>query len=372
MRNAIIAAGIVFLSLSGLLSCSGREQEERAPQLRPVRAVQVYSTGAARQRSFSGVARAGVEARISFKIPGNVERIFVKVGDTVDPGDPIAELDDTDNRLQVEDAEAALAQAQAKERNASTEYERVRGLYENRNASRQDLDAARTVFESAQASVQSIQKRLELARRQLGYCHLEAPVAGSIASMEVEVNENVSAGQTICLLTAGSDIEVEVAIPEVLITGVREGDAVTVEFDALPNRTFSARVTEVGVAATGVATTFPVTVRLDQADDDVLSGMAAEVTFSFGNGGGSSRIVVDSFAVSEDRLGRFVWVVSPSAEPDVGVVERRAVTIGGLVDQGIEITGGLEDGEWVVTAGVSKLSDGERVRFETGVGTGEE
>jgi RND family efflux transporter MFP subunit len=365
MRVNTITTGIVFLSAFALLSCSGGNQEEKAPQLRPVRAAQVYSTGATRDRTFSGVARAGVEAKISFKIPGNVERVFVKVGDAVTVGQPIAELDDTDKRLQVEDAEASLAQAQAKERNASTEYERVRGLYENRNASRQDLDAARTAFESAGASVQSIQKRLELARRQLGYCRLEAPVAGSIASMEVEVNENVNAGQTVCLLTAGSDIEVEVAIPEVLITGVREGDAVTVEFDALPGRPFRARVTEVGVAATGVATTFPVTVRLDQADD-VLSGMAAEVTFTFGNGGGSSHIVVDSFAVSEDRRGRFVWVVSSAGEPGVGVVERRAVNIGGLVDDGIEITGGLEDGEWVVTAGMSKLADGERVRFETG------
>jgi RND family efflux transporter MFP subunit len=195
---------------------------------------------------------------------------------------------------------------------------------------------------------------------------LEAPVAGSIASVEAEVNENVQPGQTICLLTAGSDIDVEVAIPEVLISSVNEGDPVEVEFDALPGRRFPGRVTEVGVAATGVATAFPVTVRLDRAGHEVLSGMAAEVTFSFGNGDGVERMIVEAFAVSEDREGRFVWVVTPSAEEGVGVVERRSVTIGPISDEGIEVTSGLTDGEYVVTAGVSKLTDGQRVRFQPG------
>jgi RND family efflux transporter MFP subunit len=363
----VVCVGVV----PALLSCGG-EPPEPTPVLRPVRAEQVFSTGAARERTFSGVARAAVEAKISFKVGGTVERIFVKVGDAVEAGDPIAELDDTDKRLQVEDARASLTQAKAQERNAATEYERVRGLYENRTASKQDLDAARTENESATASVESIEKRLELARRQLDYCRLNAPVTGSIASMEVEVNENVQPGQTICLLTAGSDIEVEITIPEALITGVHEGDAVTVEFDAIPGRRFAGRVAEVGVAATGVATAYPVTVRLASSGDDVLSGMAAEVTLSFGGGDGAERMIVDTFAVGEDREGRFVWVVSPADEPGVGVVERRAVTIGTLTDTGIEILDGVSDGEYVVTAGVSKLSEGQRVRFEPGRDGGEE
>lgn len=370
--NTTLSTTLAFALLGALVSCSGGGEEQKKPVLRPVRAEPVFATGGARERTFSGAAQAGVEARISFKIGGTVEQVFVKVGDPVNIGDPIAALDETDKRLQLEDAQASLTQARAQERNASAEYDRVRGLYENRNASKQDLDAARTTFESASASVESIEKRLELAQRQLGYCRLNAPIAGSIASVEVEVNENVQAGQTICLLTAVSDIEVEVAIPEVLITGLHEGDAVTVEFDALPGREMAGHVSEVGVAATGAATTFPVTVRLDRTDDDVLSGMAAEVTFTFSNGGGKDRLIVDTFSVGEDREGRFVWVVKPGEEEGVGVVERRAVTIGDLADGGIEITSGLTDGEYVVTAGVTKLSDGQRVRFRPGGAGGEE
>jgi RND family efflux transporter MFP subunit len=350
--------------LAGVFSCAS-EDVETEPVLRPVRAEQVFATGAARERTFSGVARAGVESKISFKVGGTVQRLAVEVGDEVRAGQVIAELDATDYRLRAEDARASLAQAQAQERNASSEYERVRSLYENRNASKQDLDAARAAHESAEASVASIQSRLELSQRQLAYCRLAAPIAGSIASLDVELNENVRAGQTVCLLTSDSDAEVEVAIPGVLIAQISEGDAVSVGFDALPGRTVPATVTEVGVAATGTATTFPVTVRLDVSDDAIRPGMAAEVTFAFGGGDDRSRTIVKTVAVGEDRVGRFVWIVVPgeAGVAGEGVVRRREVTIGELSGDGIEIVEGLADGEYVVTAGVSKLTDGQRVRF---------
>lgn len=351
--------------VTGMVACSDNGKKAE-PVLRPVRAAQVFASGTERSRTFAGVARAGTESKISFKVKGTVERVFVKVGDAVGVGTVIAELDPTDYRLRVEDARASLNQAKAQQRNASTEYERVRGLYESRSASKQDLDAARTKFESASAAVESIEKRLELAERQLGYTKLTAPIAGSIASVEVEDNENVQAGQTVSLLTSGSSIEVEVAIPEVLIAQISEGDAVQVIFDAFPDRRLGGRVTEVGVASTGLATTFPVIVRLDAAGREVRSGMTAEVTFAFHNNGGKERYVVRSFAVGEDRKGRYVWVVGPSDSTGVGVVHRRDVTIGQIGDDGIEILDGLEDGEYVVTAGVSKLSDGQRVRFNPG------
>jgi len=77
------------------------------------------------------------------------------------------------------------------------------------------------------------------------------------------------------LLTSSGRLEVEVAIPEVLIAQVREGDEVTVKFDAIEDKRLGARVTEVGVISTGAATTFPVTVRMDKEDPDCRPGMAA-------------------------------------------------------------------------------------------------
>ena len=101
-------------------------------------------------------------------------------------------------------------------------------------------------------------KRLEQSRSQLSYTRLRAPAAGSIASVPAEVNENVQSGDEIALLTAGLRPQVIVAVPEGLIGDIERGDVVRVTFDALPGRDFAAVVTQVGVAATELTTTFPV------------------------------------------------------------------------------------------------------------------
>jgi RND family efflux transporter MFP subunit len=334
--------------------------------LRPVRTMVVYGSGSERVRSFSGTARAGLSSRISFKVSGTVEELDTRVGERVTPGQVLARLDPRDYQLRVEDAEAALDRDRAEARNAEANYARIRDLYENQNASLNDLDAARARFESARAAVASSGKKLEQARLQLDYTTLRAPTAGAIADVPVEVNENVQPGQTVAVLTSGPRPEVEVAMPEVFISAIREGQTVDVEFDALAGRVFDARVTEVGVASTGLATTFPVTVRLDEQAAEVLPGMAAEVRFRFDGGDAREWMTVPAFAVGEDRNGRFVYTVEPLGE-GVGSVERRDVVVGDLTpDGGLRIVHGLTDGDRVITAGVSRIQDGMRVRLDPG------
>jgi RND family efflux transporter MFP subunit len=348
----------------GLLmtSCADEEQAPPEPVIRPVRYQQVFGSGGARVRAFSGAAQASTETEISFKVPGTLRRLSVEVGDLVRANDLLAELDPRDYELQVEQVRASLAQGRARARNAAATYERVRGLYENNNASKADLDTARTAAESADATVRSIEKQLELAELQLSYTRLRAPVDGAVAEVPVEVNENVSTGQPVATITSGARPEVLVAVPESLITRIRRGNRVTVQFDALQGRTYGAAVTEVGVSPTKAATTFPVTARLDQANPMVLPGMAAEVAFRFAAREGGARFVVFPHAVSEDRKGNFVYVVEPSEE-GLGIVHRRHVKVGELVTEGLEILEGLADGDLVVTAGVSRIADGQQVKL---------
>ena len=359
VRFQAVCAALLAVSFS--VSC-GKEEPIPEPVIRPVRYQEVFATGGSRARTFSGTSQAALQSRLSFKVAGTIRRVPVKVGDAVKAGQVIAELDPKDYRLQVQDAEASLKSAEAQARNSDANYSRVRALYENRNASRNDLDAARAGSESAAALVRSVQKKLELARSQLSYTRLRSPVGGSIAAVNVEENENVSPGQPVVLLTSGSQLEVEVAIPEILIAQIREGDEVEIRFDAISGKRFPGAVTEVGVASTGMATTFPVTVRLKQSDPDCRPGMAAEVGFTFGSGDSRERILVPSVSVGEDRQGRFVFIVEP-AEEGFGVTRRRSVTLRDLTEEGIEILEGLKDGERVVTAGISRIQDGQKVRL---------
>lgn len=357
-----LATLAVAWTLALVVTACDQEPPAAEPVLRPVRYQEVVATGGKRTRTFSGVARAGTESRLSFRVAGTIERINATVGQEVTAGTVLARLDAKDYQLQVREAEAGVAQAEAALRNAEAEYNRVGELYENQNASKSQLDGARAQAESARAQVEGARNRLALARSQLDDTTLRAPVAGSVAEVPVEVNENVRAGQMVVHLSSGSRLEVEVGVPEVLIAQIREGEPVDVAFDALPGERFAAAVTEVGVAATGAGTTFPVTVRLTRSEPAIRSGMAAEVTFRLANGDSAARIVVPAVAVGEDRQGRFVFVVEDRGD-GTAVVHRRAVEVGELTSDGLEVSAGLEDGEIIATAGVRRLTDGLAVKL---------
>ena len=352
----LVGATVVF-------AC-GRVEDVEEPPLRPVRFVEVHAAGAERSRTFAGVAKADVESTLSFRVSGNIQRLLVRTGDRVDAGQLIAELDPTDYELRVQEAQASLIQAEARARQAGAEYERVRGLYENRNASRSDLDAARAASESARAQIDASGQRLEQARAQLSYTRLLAPTAGAIGSVPVEVNENVGAGDSVAVLTSGDRPTVDVPVPESVIRQVVRGSDVQVRFDALGGRAFDATVTEVGIMSTTLATTFPVKVQLGDPAPDVRAGMAARVIFSFPVEDTRVRYLVPPQSVAEDRGGRFVYVVEPKA-PGVGTVRRKAVTVGELTGEGLEVLEGLSDGDRVVTAGVSQIEDGLEVKVSS-------
>jgi RND family efflux transporter MFP subunit len=314
------------------------------------------------------VAKAGIEADLSFRVGGTVTEVNVDLGDSVRKGEVLVRLDAVDYELQVEEAEAGLAQAGAALRKSEADFDRTRALYENNNASKSELDAARAAAESARSQVDAATKRLELTQQQLAYTVLRAPADGAIAFKDVEINENVQAGDPVFMMTAGSLAEIEFAVPEIMIADVKVGLPVTVTLDALRGREFPAEIIEVGVAVTGSSATFEATARLLEEVPEVMSGMAAEVICRFQGTGSPGGLVVPWVAVGEDREGRFVFVLEPESE-GVGTVHRRAVTIG-AIGQSIEILDGIEEGDFVVTAGTRRLTDGMRVKLEGEAGGG--
>jgi len=358
--NYLLTVLLVFFTVFSA-ACE-KEHPEIKKDIRPVQYTRVQHKQPSQVRTFSGVARAGAESNLSFKVNGTVDRVNVKVGDQIERGGFIASVDPTDYDLQLQQTQASLDRAEAEERNAAAAYERTRLLYENNNASRSQLDAARAAFESTKAAVLAIKKQIALARQQLKYTELRAPITCSIAAVDVEENENVHSGQLVVVANCGTQAEVEVGVPENVISQIKKGSISNVTFDALPGKSYEAVVTEVGVAVTGASSTFPVTVQLIHPNPNVRSGMTADVTFFLESEDVKARIFLDPVAVKEDFKGRFVFIVEPQGE-EVGVVRRRSVTSGELVQDGLEIIDGLKDGDLVVTAGASRLKDGLEVKL---------
>lgn len=352
----------IFLAMAALVTIAGCKAEAEEPEvIRPVRYVLVEGSDAAKERTFSGVAKAGQESRLSFQVSGQVLEVPVNVGDTLKKGDSVARMDPTDYSLQLQNAQSSAAQSRAQERNAKAVYERSRALYENQNASAQDLDADRTAYESARAGLASANQQTRLRQRQLGYTHLKAPEAGTIATVDIEVNEYVQAGELVATLLAGEQIEVSVSVPASAIRSIKKGDSAQVRFSQLKGKELPGEVTEVGVASVSGATTFPITVRLTEGESQVRAGMAADVTFSFASEQNGPRYTLPISAVGEDRKGRYVYKLEKTSD-GLGVVHRSPVEVGEILSDGIEIRSGVEPGDPVVTAGVSRIYDGLEVR----------
>lgn len=360
--HKLIFRGLPPVLAASLLITACGEPPPAETVIRPVRYIVVESAGGQRTRTFSGVARAGVESALSFRVPGTIVRLGVGVGDAVEQGDPLAGLDPVDYESQLREAQAALRQAEAQAGNARADLRRVRNLYENDNASRTELDAAMAAADSTAAQAESVTQRLDLVRRQVGYTRLVAPASGVIANVLAEVNENVSAGQTVVVLASVGSPEIGFAVPEALIGQLSEGLPATAAFDAIPGRRFAGRVTEVGVSSAATGTTFPVTVRIGEAAPEIRSGMAAGVDIALGDASAPDRFVLPAQAVGEDRVGRFVFVAEPTAEGRA-VARRRPVTVGALLPGGLEVTEGIDAGDRVIVAGLNRLRDGQPVRI---------
>ena len=287
----------------------------------------------------------------------------VDVGDQLEPGQMIAQIDPSQYQLEAQQASANLSQAEATMRNAQANFERLKGLYENNNASRNDLDSARATAESSKAQVSASRKALELARLNVSYTNLKASESCGVADVLTEMNENVSAGQTIVSVTCGEQLDVELAIPESMIALIKRDMNASVSFSAIPDQTFSAKVTEVGVASTTGAT-YPVTVALKDQVEGLRSGLAAQVSFEFEMNGGSKNLILPAVSVGEDVSGRYVFVVDNTEEQGVGQVRRQAVKTGELTPKGLEILEGVSDGDKVVVAGVNIIREGLKVLID--------
>ena len=358
-RMDILTIAVLCTALSGLTSCS-REEAPAEEFLRPVRYVLVSDDTLVRDRNFPGVSKSSRESRLSFKVAGTITSVPVQIGQRLNAGDLIAQLDAASYSLQRQQAQATLVEAQANERNAIANYDRTKGLYANENASLNDLDQARAQAEAVRAQVASASKALEIARLNESYTRLVANDDCSISSVDAEANENVSAGQQVIAVSCGDEFEVNIDLSESVIGSVNEETPVSITFGAIRDTVFTGLVSEIAVASTGNQAVFPVVIKIIEKHAALRSGLAADVTFQFDTSAQGIGIVVPVAAVMRDPSGTYVFIAEQSKD-DEALVTRRAVTLGELSQSGVEILDGLTAGDRVITAGLSVIREGQRV-----------
>ena len=352
---------LLILGTLLLAGCGGKEEKEEA--IRPVFYQEAGKSITLNVRSFSGVTQSATEAKLSFKVGGLIEKVTINMGDTVKRGVVIARLDPTDYRINYNKTEASLKSAEAQLVAAKSAFLRVENLYVNNNVSLGEYEKAKTQFELAETMVKTARSQLNAAQNQLDYTVLRAPFDGVVSSVVAQENEMTGTGHPVVVFAALNNLEVKTAVPENIIGQISRGQDATVRFSAFPEKTFRGVITEVSPGIPN-ASAYPVIVRLAESSSRLFPGMTGTVELSLnGDSLSENRMVIATDAVGHDQSGDFVFVAVKSNEDDIYIAEKRKVTLGELQAGGYEIVSGLDKNEVVITAGLSFLYDGRKVKL---------
>jgi len=348
-----IFSTIVLLVL--ISACDSETQISEPPSLRLVRTIEITPPEDEFWREFPGVVEAAQKAELSFRVSGSLKKMPAKEGDIVKKDQLLAQLDDTDFIIQLTSRKAEYDQV-------ASDYNRGKSLVDKGLISRADFDKLKAQEESAKSA-------LDAANKNLDYTSLRAPFAGRIAKRFVENFEEVSAKQPIFALQDLSALAIKVDVPESLMIRVKQGAKphVNAYFDQIPGKAFPITLKEVATQPDENSKTYEVTFIMSAVEQyNILPGMSVTVrgkppqTAAFAQ---NKSINVPAHAVLEDSEGRFVYVVKKTGEGR-GVVEKRPVKTGDISSLGLAITSGLEVGDHLVTAGMSKMYAGLEVRMQ--------
>jgi len=358
MSNKIYALCLLTLSLL-VTGCSDEPQEEIS--VRHVRLMTVGLTYQDSRRSFNGRAQTDRVINLSFRNTGFITLFDIKLGQQVKKGQLLAELDNVSARLAYEQAVSSLNSAKSVVDTEQSNLKRIRSLYEQGGRSLSEYESAKNAFRTANSTYHSSQRSVDIQQEQIRYGKIFSPEDGVIAAVNKEIDENISAGETVAVLNAGTDMEIQVGLPESMINQVRELTQVSVSFAAIPDELFDGQVSEVSPSIDTQTATYPIRIKLLGSIQQIKSGMAANVNFNFANESqNNEELRVPASAVGEDATGRFVFTVEKSTEK-TAIVRKQPVEIGELIDSSFVIKSGLTIGDKIITAGVHSVLDGQLV-----------
>ena len=347
---------LALLPLALVMAACSPAEPESDTSPRPALVVQP-GTGDALRDIYPGEVRARYEPELAFRIGGKISRRMVTVGDRVEAGQPLAELNAEDVRLELDAARARLASARSDQRLARSELERYRTLLERQVISESQFDSVESRAEASDAQLEQARAQLKVASNQADYAVLKAPESGVIARRLAEAGQVVAAGQAVFVLAVDGDREVVIDLPEQDVKRFQVGDDVTIELWSRPGEPFSGRIRELAPAADPSSRTFEARVAFDNETANAELGQSARVLVDHANGG-ANVLTVPLAAVTADQGEPFVWVV----KPDDHTLVKTPVRTGAYREDRVPVLDGLAADDWVVAAGTQVLREGQKVR----------
>jgi len=319
--------------------------------------VQLQPASARSQKVFTGKLQSTKSAAVSFRVPGTLEKVWVKTGDTVQKGQLLAELDPHDYHVALEELEARALEAKSAHKLAKIELARVQQAIDDNAIAGVNLDRAISGEERSASAVKVVEQNSRRAKDTISYTQLRAPFDGVIARNNYDQFEQILPGVEAFTVHEPTQLEVSVDVPENLIHQFSNNQKAEISwYNATTKLTGFA--TEIGSLPHPIKQTYTVTFNVEQAsllkeNVNVLPGKAVTLTTQIGEL--SSDFCVPYSAVVGDKAGQHVFVVE-----DKKTVQK-SVEITSLEADTACVTADLNTGDYVVISGASYLKADQSV-----------
>jgi len=361
MKKNLTAFTILLVALT-VFSCKPPAQQEIVKEESfgavPVKVYKVQERNISEKLIYTGQIEAIKKVNITPDIGGKVSQIYVEEGERVQKDRLLAELDTRAIRLQLDQAKAGQAVAEANYKDAKRNMERMKRLSREKAVSEQQFEKVRLGFEAAQAQLQVAKAALNLVRHQLDVSIMKAPFSGVIASRNVEIGDvinpmmgGIGPKSGVLTLMDFSRVKIYVDIPLKEIVRIKKGQAAFLKISAFPDQIFPGKVAVVNMTADPMTRKFRVEINADNSDELLRPNIFGEVTIEV-----SSRENV--LAIPQKALleNSFVFLMENSR------AAKREVVLGIQSTSLVEIVGGLKSGDLVIVEGNFGLEEGAEVK----------
>ncbi|MGF1868805.1 efflux RND transporter periplasmic adaptor subunit [Photobacterium indicum] len=330
---------------------------------RPIQVIQLKALDSTSVKRFSGVLESADSANLAFRVPGTITEILFNAGDTILQGQVIARLDPNDYQVTVLELDARLAEAKAAHKLAALELKRVKQATGDNAIAEVNLDRAISGYERSKAMVQVVQQNLRKAQDALSYTELKAPFDGVIGHRFFDQFEQAAPGIPAFALHQPNQLQAVIDVPENLANqfiSIKRAQIQQRQSQPQINvswygsqQSIPATLKEISTIPDPIKQTFTVTFLLSQTDDSLLAGKAIQLNVPFQQMNNQYCVPYSSLISSNNQQSVFL------VKDNIAV--QTPVSVNALNANKACITGKLQAGDKVVTAGVHFLETGIQV-----------
>jgi len=277
---------------------------------------------------------------------GVVRAVNVRQGDYVRKGQLLLKLDDAVQRNSVANAQIQLD-------HAKDLYQRRKNLWDQKIGTEVDYINAKNAVDQAET-------QLKLAQDQLDFTNVYADMDGTVDNLTIKVGESFAPGMQALHLVNTNNLKVVVQVPELYQERVQVGTPVKISFPGLGNKEITGVVRVTGKTINPDSRSFTVEVRLPN-DRSIRSNQTAIIRLQ--DYAVAKTLAIPVNTLQTDEKGKYVMVASKDKENNL-VAHKKPITIGQSYGDKVEVTGGLEKGDRLITDGFQGLYEGQLITIQ--------